>query len=223
MECPLAIRGECRYNMNVEFEISLSLHPSRLLNHMGELKISDFGLARKLGQDDIDGDGDDASGGSPRSDRKQSIENDASEGKSSSRRSVSGAARTSTTEERDTREQWCSRSENCNHAKKRQQQQLQRPPPKPREVGEGKNDGGQSRAGAEHSDAASERDGTPSLHRAHTFVGTITYMSPERINGEGYSYASDVWSLGMSLITTALGKMPLDTKHGYWSVLHSIR
>lgn len=61
------------------------------------------------------------------------------------------------------------------------------------------------------------------LNRAHTFVGTLTYMSPERISGDGYSYSSDIWSLGMSLLTTALGKLPLETKHGYWGVLHSVR
>lgn len=63
----------------------------------------------------------------------------------------------------------------------------------------------------------------PMLHTANTFVGTVTYMSPERINGEAYSYASDVWSLGLSLLTTALGHLPLDTKGGYWSVYSAIR
>ncbi|CAM9981878.1 unnamed protein product [Choristocarpus tenellus] len=48
-------------------------------------------------------------------------------------------------------------------------------------------------------------------------------MSPERIRGEDYSYASDVWSLGLSLLTTALGKLPFSNKAGYWSVLHFIR
>ncbi|CAN0455214.1 unnamed protein product, partial [Discosporangium mesarthrocarpum] len=66
-----------------------------------------------------------------------------------------------------------------------------------------------------------EEGGT--LHTAQTFVGTVTYMSPERINGEDYSYPSDVWSLGLSLLTTALGRLPFSTKEGYWSVLHSIR
>ena len=65
--------------------------------------------------------------------------------------------------------------------------------------------------------------GAKSLHRAHTFVGTVTYMSPERINGDSYSFSSDVWSMGMMLLTTALGKLPLETKNGYWGVLHSIR
>ncbi|CAM9154766.1 unnamed protein product [Ectocarpus sp. 13 AM-2016] len=61
------------------------------------------------------------------------------------------------------------------------------------------------------------------LHRARTFVGTITYMSPERINGDEYSYSADVWSLGMMMLTTALGRLPFETKKGYWGVLHCIR
>jgi serine/threonine protein kinase len=44
---------------------------------------------------------------------------------------------------------------------------------------------------------------------AQTFAGTLTYMSPERLNGEAYSYAADVWSLGLSLFTVALGRFPL--------------
>ncbi|KAJ9123771.1 hypothetical protein QFC24_003545 [Naganishia onofrii] len=43
---------------------------------------------------------------------------------------------------------------------------------------------------------------------ANTFVGTSTYMSPERIQGGNYSVKSDVWSLGISLIELALGRFP---------------
>lgn len=43
---------------------------------------------------------------------------------------------------------------------------------------------------------------------ADTFVGTSTYMSPERIQGDQYSAKSDVWSLGVSLIEVALGRFP---------------
>ena len=90
---------------------------------------------------------------------------------------------------------------------------------------------------------------------AQTFVGTLTYMSPERIAGEvgqvdvvsvllapkctnrvvtvkfqvllvrdminkcvlwnqspeqPYNATSDIWSFGMSILTCALGKFPLD-------------
>ncbi|CAD6893803.1 unnamed protein product [Tilletia laevis] len=44
-----------------------------------------------------------------------------------------------------------------------------------------------------------------------TFVGTSTYMSPERIQGEQYSVKSDVWSLGISVIELALGRFPFAT------------
>lgn len=43
---------------------------------------------------------------------------------------------------------------------------------------------------------------------ADTFVGTSTYMSPERIQGAAYTVKSDVWSLGISLIELALGRFP---------------
>ncbi|KAG5181978.1 kinase-like domain-containing protein, partial [Tribonema minus] len=47
---------------------------------------------------------------------------------------------------------------------------------------------------------------------ASTFTGTLTYMSPERINSESYSYPSDIWSLGLVLVTLALGYFPLQTQ-----------
>ena len=43
---------------------------------------------------------------------------------------------------------------------------------------------------------------------ATTFAGTLTYMSPERIQGEGHSSNSDVWSFGLSLLECALGHFP---------------
>ncbi|KAE9553077.1 hypothetical protein FO519_003710 [Halicephalobus sp. NKZ332] len=39
-------------------------------------------------------------------------------------------------------------------------------------------------------------------------VGTEAYLSPERMRGERYTIASDVWSLGLSLVEMALGKPP---------------
>lgn len=42
---------------------------------------------------------------------------------------------------------------------------------------------------------------------ADTFVGTSTYMSPERIQGGVYSIKGDVWSLGILLYELASGKM----------------
>lgn len=45
---------------------------------------------------------------------------------------------------------------------------------------------------------------------ADTFVGTSTYMSPERIQGAKYSVKSDVWSLGITLLEIAIGYFPWD-------------
>lgn len=45
---------------------------------------------------------------------------------------------------------------------------------------------------------------------ADTFVGTSTYMSPERIKGAQYSVKSDVWSLGLTLLELAIGRFPFD-------------
>jgi len=44
--------------------------------------------------------------------------------------------------------------------------------------------------------------------RAVTWVGTVTYMSPERIQGAAYSTNSDIWALGLTLLECALGKYP---------------
>tara|TARA_B110000208_G_scaffold118355_1_gene144865 strand:+ start:129 stop:1334 length:1206 start_codon:yes stop_codon:yes gene_type:complete len=44
---------------------------------------------------------------------------------------------------------------------------------------------------------------------ATTFVGSYKYMSPERMKNERYSYAADMWSLGILLIEFATGKYPL--------------
>ena len=36
-----------------------------------------------------------------------------------------------------------------------------------------------------------------------------SYMSPERLQGSQYSVASDLWSLGLSLVEMALGCYPI--------------
>lgn len=65
--------------------------------------------------------------------------------------------------------------------------------------------------------------GKPGLPRTNTFVGTAAYMSPERITGKEYSFPSDVWALGLSIVSLALGQLLIKTQGGYWTIVHSIR
>ena len=39
-------------------------------------------------------------------------------------------------------------------------------------------------------------------------------MSPERINGEAYSFPADIWALGLTLLECATGKYPYDASGG---------
>lgn len=56
----------------------------------------------------------------------------------------------------------------------------------------------------------------------NTFVGTVIYMSPERINGKKYSYSSDLWSLGLMLIELATGKYPYPKTNTYIEMVENI-
>ncbi|GAM26482.1 hypothetical protein SAMD00019534_096570 [Acytostelium subglobosum LB1] len=53
---------------------------------------------------------------------------------------------------------------------------------------------------------SSQRQDT--MSKAVTWVGTVVYMSPERISGKSYSYDSDIWSLGLTILECALGRYP---------------
>lgn len=61
---------------------------------------------------------------------------------------------------------------------------------------------------------------------ADTFVGTSTYMSPERIQGGRYTTKGDVWSLGLMIIELVTGEFPLggnhDTPEGILDLLQRI-
>lgn len=52
------------------------------------------------------------------------------------------------------------------------------------------------------------KDLDTTLAMAGTFVGTVTYMSPERCWAQDYSLASDIWSVGMVIYELATGKYP---------------
>ena len=57
-----------------------------------------------------------------------------------------------------------------------------------------------------------------------TFIGTHAYMSPERLGGKPYSFASDIWSLGITLIECAIGQFPYTAYNGnnYFVLLSQI-
>ena len=61
------------------------------------------------------------------------------------------------------------------------------------------------------------------MYRANTFVGTVTYMAPERIDSRPYTFNSDIWSFGLTLLAVSLGKLPIDNANGFWSVLNAVR
>lgn len=47
------------------------------------------------------------------------------------------------------------------------------------------------------------------VNKAKTFVGSLTHMAPERLRGDSYSFASDVFSIGVVLVQLLLGEHPL--------------
>jgi len=53
---------------------------------------------------------------------------------------------------------------------------------------------------------------TPTTPKDHlktvAYVGTLSYMSPERLEGEEYSFPSDIWSIGMILYEMVVGHSP---------------
>lgn len=57
-----------------------------------------------------------------------------------------------------------------------------------------------------------------------TFIGTHAYMSPERLGGKPYGFASDIWSLGITLVECALGRFPYPAYTGsnYFVLLSQI-
>ncbi|KAL0482760.1 mitogen-activated protein kinase kinase [Acrasis kona] len=61
-----------------------------------------------------------------------------------------------------------------------------------------------------------------------TFVGTCTYMSPERLEGYKYSFASDIWAIGIAAAECALGSFPFVKDNGtpvnsFWELLSHIK
>ena len=46
------------------------------------------------------------------------------------------------------------------------------------------------------------------LNVSSTYVGTMLFMAPERLEQGDYTYSSDVWSLGLTIIAAATGRNP---------------
>ncbi|KAJ1268595.1 hypothetical protein BS78_07G147200 [Paspalum vaginatum] len=55
-----------------------------------------------------------------------------------------------------------------------------------------------------------------------SFIGTVTYMSPERIRNSHYSYSADIWSLGLSILECATGRFPYDVNGGLSNLMLQI-
>jgi NIMA (never in mitosis gene a)-related kinase len=49
--------------------------------------------------------------------------------------------------------------------------------------------------------------------KAGTAIGTVSYMAPEILEEEPYSYSSDVWSLGVLLYEMCALKLPFEAKN----------
>jgi len=56
----------------------------------------------------------------------------------------------------------------------------------------------------------------------HSYVGTVTYMSPERITGTAYSFSSDIWSFGLILYELFTQTYPYNSKGGSLELIDSV-
>ncbi|EEY63558.1 mitogen-activated protein kinase kinase, putative [Phytophthora infestans T30-4] len=54
------------------------------------------------------------------------------------------------------------------------------------------------------------------------FSGTMMYMAPERISGAHYTFVSDVWSLGITLLSLATGGYPFTVDDGFFGLEEAI-
>lgn len=55
-----------------------------------------------------------------------------------------------------------------------------------------------------------------------SWVGTLAYMSPERLKGDQYRSDTDIWSLGIVLLECAFGEYPYKDKNGFWEMLQEV-
>ncbi len=76
---------------------------------------------------------------------------------------------------------------------------------------------------AKLSDFGLARDVGEGRSRVDSFVGTLAYMSPERLAGHEYTYASDVWGLGICVLECMLGRYPFPRPQSYFDYLEAAR
>ena len=78
------------------------------------------------------------------------------------------------------------------------------------------------RGKAKVTDFGISRELKDSLGKCRSYVGTYTYMSPERIRAEPYSFKSDIWGLGLTLMECAVGKFPYPQTSYYLEMIQYI-
>ena len=59
-------------------------------------------------------------------------------------------------------------------------------------------------------------------HQAESFIGTISFMSRERVQGCEYSFEADFWSLGITMILILTNKHPYPLTGGMWVLMKAI-
>lgn len=74
---------------------------------------------------------------------------------------------------------------------------------------------------AKLSDFGLARDLHPGVSKVDTFVGTVAYMSPERLQGAKYTYASDIWALGVSMVECLIGRHPFNKPQNYFDYIEA--
>ena len=67
-----------------------------------------------------------------------------------------------------------------------------------------------------------QRSELADIQQAKTFVGTLLYMSPERISGREYGFPADIWSTGLSMLTCRVGEFAI--RHdSHWELVNTIQ
>jgi serine/threonine protein kinase len=60
------------------------------------------------------------------------------------------------------------------------------------------------------------------LDVSSTYVGTMQYMAPERLEQGSYTFSSDIWSLGLTIIGTVTGKNPWGEELNLFGLLQKL-